>query len=485
MRWIAQVIVMVLLCGLAFGQKLEVKSATAKKVSLVWSGSAPRWIVERKSDAAFQKVGEVTTAAFEDTTIAPFDTYTYRVRGSAPAAPSNEVTVGPPPMGLLKPAPAPSGENRDSDNYGFRSALAIDENGDAAFAFLWLDPNANNHPEDAKLMFVRWNRAQHKWEQPSKVAVTGTTSPEAGEPISLAFDPASGLAALVFPVKDQTGFTLALSKDSGSTWQLTPYSKGMEDEINSATLLFAKNHFFLAVNVYGDGPELIDGDSGSDPGTWRKREPPLVGKDHHNKAPVALALDAQGNPFMAFYDSNVSGKDGYLFNVWQPDSGKIVTVSDTNGDTPDSPNLKLAGGGGKLAMLMVMTPDDKDSQAGIWASVSTDGSKWTPRTRIPHDASRSNGGSMALAIDSKGTIFAAFSTPSGGEDGVCGNADYATSSDGLTWVHCGVGKFAKDSFTPLSVTRNVVVAPDNSVYYLWNEGRSTKYGPGLLLWHRP
>src|SRR5262249_31802054 len=160
--------------------------------------------------------------------------------------------------------------------------------------------------------------------------------------------------------------------------------------------------FYLAVNQYTDGPMLFDGQIGSDPGTWQKREPPVVGKDHHDNAPVALAIDGQSKVFMAFYDPNVKGKDGYLFNVWQQDSGKAVTVSDTSGDHPDAPNLKLAAGGGKMVMLMAMNPDDKDQKAGIWASASNDGTSWTKAVAIPHDATRSSGGSMSAAINSKG-----------------------------------------------------------------------------------
>ncbi|MGB6193318.1 MAG: hypothetical protein WBF42_12700 [Terracidiphilus sp.] len=484
MKAIGSIAVVMLLCGMAPAQKLEVKSATASKVELAWTGTASQWIVERKSGAAFEKVSESTSTSYQDTSIAPFGTYTYRVRSGSAATPSNEVIVGPPPMGLLKPAPAPKGDNRDSDDYGRKTALALDENGDAAFAFLWRDPNANNQPEESQVMFVRWNRAQYKWDEPRKLAVTGATNVDQGEPLSLAFQPGTGIAGLVYPVKDQEGFTFALSKDGGNTWQMTPYSNGLGGPVDSSVLSFVKDHFYLAVNAYQDGPALIDGDIGSDAGTWRVRKPPVLGREHHNQAPAGLAVDAQGLPYMAYFDTPAEGSDSYLFNVWQPDSGKAVTAANTHDDRPDSPILKLADGGGRFALLMTMHADDKDDQAGVWATTSTDGTTWTPAVKIPHDKSRSSGDTMSIAVDTKGAIFAVFSTPSGSEDGVCGNADFATSTDGVTWTHCGVGKFASDAFTPDSASRSVVTAPDDSIYYLWNESRSTKYGPGLVIWHR-
>ena len=484
MKWIAAVVASAALVCAAHGQKLEVKSANAKKVTLAWTGTAaPGWTVERKSGSEFEKLADVTSAAYDDEKIQPFGTYSYRVRAKGATAASNVVTVGPPPMGLLKPAPAPKGKDRDSDDWGRKSALALDENGDAAIAFLWRDPNAANKPDESQLLFVRWNRAAYKWDEPRKVAVTGATSPEAGEPIAMAFEPDTGTAGLVFPVDGQKGFTFALSHDGGATWQLTPYATGMENEISSSTLIFAKGHFYLAANQYNEGPFLLDGSIGSDATSWKMRTPPKVGKEHHDKAPVALAMDAQGKLYMAFYDANVSGKDGYLFNVWQPDSGKVVTAADTNGDHPDSPNLKLAAGGGKLILLMAMNPDEKDSKAGIWASVSQDGTTWSKPVAIPHDESRSSGGPMSAAINSKGAIYVAYSSPSGSSEGPCGSAHYARSLDGTTWTHCAVAKDVHDTFSTLPVTKNAIVAPDDTFYYLWNEGRSEKNGPGLLLWH--
>jgi len=155
----------------------------------------------------------------------------------------------------------------------------------------------------------------------------------------------------------------------------------------------------------------------------------------------------------------------------------------SGGDRPDNPNLKLAAGGGKMGMLMTMNPDDKDQKAGIWASASSDGATWTKAVAIPHDATRSSGGSMSVAINSKGAIFVGFSSPSGSSSGPCGNAHYARSNDGVAWTQCAVGKDAHDEFTTLSVTKTVIAAPDDSFYYLWNEGHSTKNGPGLLLFH--
>src|SRR6185312_2195538 len=120
--------VLVVICGMGWAQKLDVKSATRSKVSLTWSGAGQSWIVERKSGPAFQKIADVTTPAYDDAAITPFGTYTYRVRAGATAAPSNEVTVGPPPAGVNVPSHLPAGV--EAGKYGTSTALTFDENGD-------------------------------------------------------------------------------------------------------------------------------------------------------------------------------------------------------------------------------------------------------------------------------------------------------------------------------------------------------------------
>jgi hypothetical protein len=154
--------------------------------------------------------------------------------------------------------------------------------------------------------------------------------------------------------------------------------------------------------------------------------------------------------------------------------------------TTDSPDLKIAAGAGRFVYLMAMSPDDKDSMTGLWASTSSDGNTWSKPVKMPHDATHSNGARISVAIDSKGNAFAGFGSPSGNDEmGPCGDPGYATSPDGIKWTKCGIGKAAGDTFGGLPLTINSIAAPDNSIYMLWHESGSAKYGNGMLVWHRP
>src|SRR5215472_9294300 len=89
-------------------QQLTVKSATAQRVELAWTGSSPEWQVERRSGSGqFEKVASAPAAGYRDEKIGAYATYHYRVRSQAGAL-SNEVVVGPPPAGVNVPARLPA-----------------------------------------------------------------------------------------------------------------------------------------------------------------------------------------------------------------------------------------------------------------------------------------------------------------------------------------------------------------------------------------
>src|SRR4051794_34479233 len=92
---------------------LHATSATSRQVQLAWTAvsGAAGYIVERKPlGGQYPTVipAPVTEAAWNDSGIDAFATYVYRVR-VAPAGKqaSNEITVGPPPVGFSTAVPVP------------------------------------------------------------------------------------------------------------------------------------------------------------------------------------------------------------------------------------------------------------------------------------------------------------------------------------------------------------------------------------------
>jgi hypothetical protein len=127
---------------------LTVPSATSKQVQLSWSPSAnaKSYSVQRKTDGDYARIPTVppviTAASVTDSSIDPFATYTYRIialNDSGQSDPSNEVTVGPPPVGfnLVIPAP-PDTSGRPCHFCPIR--MTLDSNGDPALAYLDQEP---------------------------------------------------------------------------------------------------------------------------------------------------------------------------------------------------------------------------------------------------------------------------------------------------------------------------------------------------------
>jgi hypothetical protein len=144
----------ILLAVPSFGQpgapvNLAAASATSAAVKLQWSASdgATGYVVERRPlDGSYATLGTTLTAALTNSQIDPLGTYVYRVRAtsvSGASAPSNEITVGPPPTGVSVVSPSPATLNYE-DDYGIQLCMVLDGNRDPAFLFLYLDDTTDD-----------------------------------------------------------------------------------------------------------------------------------------------------------------------------------------------------------------------------------------------------------------------------------------------------------------------------------------------------
>jgi hypothetical protein len=289
------------LCAAAlYGQQLSVKSATARRVELAWTGTAAAWTVERKTGAGpFEKVGEVSVPPFVDDKIASYATYHYRIRSQG-GAPSNEVTLGPPPSGVTVPARAPKGS--DPGKYGTNSALALDENDDPALAFLWIDPNGDNDDADNTVYFVRWNRAAYSWKGPVKIAVVGEIPSQNLEPVSLACDGATGAFALAYPTTGTQGAHVALSRDGGTTWQAKAVEGNMEGSAYSTALAVINGRWIMAIATDQTGIRYLTGEISAAPSEWKSQTAPVPAATKVQAGgSVALTPDLTGKPLVAYW----------------------------------------------------------------------------------------------------------------------------------------------------------------------------------------
>lgn len=197
---------------------LVVSQASRSAVALTWTAgdTGKTFLVERRLlGAAWPAPGATPSATIAtvdatsatDRKIDQFATYVYRVRGQgaggALSAPSNEVTVGPPPTGFSLVTPTPKAmQAHDPSQFASVISLALDDNGDPALAYLVNDLDNDGELDDSVLEFVSWNRARYRWNAPVRVATVGNVARSGTRPsLSLAME--GQQAALAYLVRDR------------------------------------------------------------------------------------------------------------------------------------------------------------------------------------------------------------------------------------------------------------------------------------------
>jgi len=459
-------------------QQLTVRSATARRVELVWAGSSAEWQVERRSGSGqFEKLGASSAASYSDEKIGPYTTYHYRVRNQAGTV-SNEVVVGPPPAGINVPSRLPA--QVEPGKYGTSTALASDENGDPALAFIWTDVNGDNDNSDNTLYFVRWNRAAYTWRAPVKVAVTGDIPAQNVDPVSLACDRATGAFALSFPVAGAQGIQVALSRDEGASWQAAPLAADLEGAVSSTAMVVAGGRWMLALSGE-QGIRFFSVPVAAAPANWTAQAAPPSDKGKFvSNTNVALAADPAGHPLVAYW---VQPEDGQNYHVliWSPDSGQVTAAADSNNQVPDGANVRLVATSGKTHLLLNSLREANDFDHAVWYAVSS-AAAWNAPVKLPIDGPRSTNSPFALAVDSRGRIAAVFDANGGTGDTSCGYPVVSLSSDGTHWSTCGLGKRTGGTFDKQSSSINAQFGPDDRLNVVWHQEGDNKYGTGVLLW---
>ncbi|MGA8089738.1 MAG: hypothetical protein WCA10_20870 [Terracidiphilus sp.] len=453
-------------------QELKVKSATAKVVDLGWTGAASPAVLERSSGQTFQKLVPANSAGYQDTSIDAFGTYQYRINTNGKF--SNVVKVGPPPTGVSNAAAVPKGS--DPPNYGPATAVALDENGDPAVAFEWIDPNGDGEKSDTEILFARWDRSTYKWEAPVRVATTGPLEDQNVNPIALGCDRATGTLAMLAAVGENLLY--ATSTDHGATWKTSSMPSANETP-HSVAILIESGQVYAAINAES-GATYVNG-AISNSGSW-KSQPIAAGSGWklQNKTNIGIAADSAGKVGLAYNEDQLEG-DGHRYVFWRPDASAPTSIADKA--TADSPDIALTHGANKFATIFAALLDSNDTDHTVWYSQSVDGNSWSKPVKLPIDGPRSTNPPLGIAISSKGAITATFGANSGSGPASCNAPSVSRSADGAIWTSCGLGKAAGADFSPQPATLHVIEAPNDKAYIVWQEQAESKYGPGVLVWH--
>ncbi len=383
-------------------------------MDLTWTGSSSSYSVQRRVlGGSYQTIATASTAQYADTTIDAYTDYQYQVLAGSAA--SNAVSVGPPPAGFNNVAPAPIIGGNAITGYGDDASLALDANGDPAFAFLFDDPNQDGDTGDTQLLFRSWNRAQFTWN-PDRHGVrsrrhcdctTGTRSRWRTIPAPARTSSRLSSSAAIFTAS-RFSFPRILGRRGPPSSTYLPPAAPHYYATFGRTL--ERRIFYFAVIVDTIGAERFYSGSLSAAGsTWVLKSPtkPANTDIALFGTGASLALDSTGTPAVTYWVSDTRSSQSYndVLLYWRPLSGATpVVVTDTQNQQSDTVAVKMRFAGNNPRILFYAQRNDADFGVGVHLVRSDDGgTTWQTPVVIPPDMGTLRASYPSdLALDSQG-----------------------------------------------------------------------------------
>ncbi|QOY87009.1 fibronectin type III domain-containing protein [Paludibaculum fermentans] len=478
---------------------LTVVEATKSAVSLKWAAgddTATSYVVERKPlNGEYGPALTILESTGRDTVIDSYATYVYRVRAVKDqnlSDPSNEVTVGPPPVGLQVIVPEP--EDGSASYVGRSLAQAFDANGDPALAYLIDDPNQDGDYSDSTLWFLSWNRALYKWNDAVQVAVVGIVSGAAHSipPISLAHDDSDNTWAIAHATQLMEGASMIevhFSRDNGLSWSRQLVASDPQNAVSAPAMVMTGGIAHIAWYHDYNGVRYAQGKLVAEAAPFDNSVVPFLPGSSSATPYLSMALDANNNPGLAMIGNDDSNGYNRLVGFWRPGTDPVL-VTTSNGYQIDDPQIRLAFAGVMPRVLTTLRRDDNyysDYNHALWLSRSDDGgTTWAEAVNIPSDGSRSLDPSIDHAYGSAGQGALVAESNGGSLDGVqCGEPKLSRSDDLVNWSTCGPAPLGTPNTSAAFPT--VRFAGNDKLYVAF---LNLAYGDdalprGVVLWREP
>jgi hypothetical protein len=479
--------------------------ATRATVDLVWTANdaaATSYRVERRTlNGEYSVTYTSKDPKFSDVLFDLNETYVYRSRAAkedpvtgatvAISNPSNEITVGPPPVGYNLLLATPVGDDITPSQYYSQPEMRPDPNTDPAFAYVMVDPDHDGDPVDSTLYFLSWNRAQYKWNDP---VLVGTVGDVAGvnatyRPISLALDSTTKQWAIAHStvLHDVSRVEVHFSNDGGLTWKKQIFDQDTEASIGPPTIVLAGGTASVVWFHDPVGIRYAAAVLAEDAPAPVSTVVPALPNEGNKLRSFNLALDANNIPALAFVSTT---NDSYNIQIgfWRPNSDPIK-VADSNGFQDDFPYVRLVFNGNLPGAVLGLRRDDNyftDYDHSIWFVRSTDtGATWVAPVNVKADGLQSLNPSADLAFGSRGQGAIVTETNGGSGESYCSLPKLARTDDLTQWKACGVGQLGQPEID--AAHPGVYFATNDKLYISFqnNTFSPTTLPAGLVLWREP
>ena len=438
--------------------------ATKSEVRFTWTGTDSRatgYIIERKElDGVYGALS--TVAAPEnsaiDRTVAQYTTYQYRVRATSSAikdstsAPSNDIIIGPPPVGLKVVAGFPAGITFESaDHFAQRLQMEYDSNGDPAFCYHVRAPNAVY--ENTFIEFFAWDRVAYAWRPRTKVAVVGNNYSSGAEPhpVMMSHDDSNNVWGIVYEVplagdSGQLVLYLATSKDNGLTWTSVQIAADAENQLRNPAIVLAGGKAHISYYHGNTGIRYLTGLQQDSVSKWNVTTLPKNGADDY-RLNSRIAVDTNGDAMIAYW--TVSGYNSSLW-LWRSKTSTVMLVLDSRGIQNDQTELELAVYQNQARILAFVVRDQIAKEGydhEFWVAKEVNNTFSEP-AGLPSDGNTTVGYG-ALSIGPRGQAAVVTDAVGGNSGGVkCGLPKLSLSEDAASWSTCSPFPYDPDRATP-------------------------------------